>query len=530
MTMRSHPKAPFLSLFSLLGLALGLPLASCSSDTAEGPVAASGEPSPTHLVVLHTNDLHGQVLPRPAPWLGGDPPPLAGGIARVAAYIERVRQEVHAEDGGLVVVDGGDWFQGTPEGLLEDGLAYMQVIDLVGYDALAVGNHEFDNNVDNLSINLGVTGLKAVCANVLDNASRPVAGAHPYRIVQRGGLDIALVGLITPSAPDISHPSVRRYEFLDPAETLSSVRAAIAKERTHDPVELVIPITHLGLENDKVLAKAHSDLPLIVGGHSHTVLKEGLMQGDVLIVQAGSKASAVGRVDMWIDKATGEVLERKAQLVDLTADLDDEVPAKVKAACERLVQRASSEMDEPVGNLDSKLERSRKRATSSSAGNLVADVLRARGEAQVGVQNRGGLRCDIDAGQVTRREVFELLPFGNTLMVVELTGEQLEALLRRSVEGMAHSELEVSGVEVLVGNDEGSPVLVQVQVDGQPLRASEVYKVATNSFLASGGDGYIEFVQGNRTFQLGYPLRQLVEERLHEGPYTPITQQRYRHL
>ena len=456
---------------------------------------------------------------------------MIGGLPRVAAHIQKVRAEVEAEGAGLVVVDAGDWFQGTPEGMIEDGLRFVEAMHKLRYDGAAVGNHEFDHGVDSLSISLGASGLPALCANVRDHADRPPMGARRYKLVQRAGMDIALVGLLTPKAPDISHPSLRGYRFESPSEALSEVREELERTRVDDPIELVLPLTHLGVDADRQLARAHPDLPLIVGGHTHTVLKEGVREGDVLIVQTGSKGTAIGRVDLWFDEA-GALVESRAQLIELLDEPEQgDVPADVAAACAALVERASTEMGAVVGRLATSLDRSRDPLRSSTAGNWITDVMRERAEAQVALQNRGGIRRDVPAGEVTRRDLFELLPFGNYLATVEMTGAQLEACLRRSVEGMAHTPLEVSGIQVLYHpprEGESSAQYAGALLDGRAIDPEEVIKVATNTFLATGGDGYIEFTHGERVALLAYPLRRLLEEALQEkAEYVPVDESRF---
>jgi 2',3'-cyclic-nucleotide 2'-phosphodiesterase (5'-nucleotidase family) len=214
-----------------------------------------------------------------------------------------VRAEARADGRALLVVDAGDWFQGTPEGRLERGLGFLRGLAAIGHDALCVGNHEFDHGVDVLEQHLAAQPLPALLANAREPSGAPLAGTQEYALVERGGLRIALVGLLSVQTPEMSHPSTRALEWLEPAERLRDLRAELAGD-----VDWFLPLTHIGIGGDKELARAHPDLPLIVGGHSHTLLAKGVREGRTLIVQAGSKGRGVGRVDLWFDAATKRVL------------------------------------------------------------------------------------------------------------------------------------------------------------------------------------------------------------------------------
>ena len=292
-----------------------------------GPGGAGGEPAPVatagtpperpsvgldsgaplyggtvELVVLHTNDVHGQVLPVDATWTR-DPDDTSGGLVRLAAKVEALRAEAEAEGKHVLLLDGGDWYQGTPEGVTDTGRPFVKALAGIGYDAMAVGNHEFDFGLAAFDAIVEHARPPIVAANVFlsdaPNAPRP-DWAVPYRIVERGPLEIALVGFVTTSTPVISHPETRALDFRDPVEVLGQVLAGLP-----DTVDLVIPVGHLGVDTDRELAFAHPELPLIVGGHSHTRLRNGMQVNDTLLVQAGAKSTTLGRVDLTFNTRAG---------------------------------------------------------------------------------------------------------------------------------------------------------------------------------------------------------------------------------
>lgn len=478
-------------------------LAACVSPASEkqpepvpapDPIASADSPHiarkvrdrsrPLHVIVLHTNDVHGQVLPRPATWIRKEDPPLAGGLPRVAEYVARVRLEAD-DDTFVLLVDGGDWSQGTPEGSLEQGRAFVRALRRLDYDGMALGNHEFDHGVTPLIGLLEELQPPAVCANLVDRETgEPVAWIPPVRLVEVADLTVALVGLLTPETEVITHVDARtRVGFADPARALGRVRDSWDGPE----VDWWLPLTHIGLEADMELAAAHPDLHLIVGGHSHRFLPRGVRSDGTLIVQAGSKASVVGRVDLWFAPETRELTRSEARLVEL---LEEPSPrgTELELACAELVTRSAARMDEVVGELAAGLTGTRDRYRSSTSGNLISAVTRQALDADVGIMNRGGIRKTLLPGPVTRRDLFELCPFDNYTVRFEMSREALFEMLKRAVEDRDHSGVEVDGIELVIDDGE----LVDVLRDGLPLASGETLGVAMNSFMASGGDGYLE--------------------------------------
>jgi 5'-nucleotidase/UDP-sugar diphosphatase len=473
------------------------------------------------LLILHTNDCHGQCGPRKATWVKRADPPMVGGVGRAAAV---VRDERAARGAELLVLDGGDWYAGTPEGAIDAGLEYLKLLSMIGYDAMCVGNHDFDHGIPNLQILLREARLPAIAANLYERGSDArVSFVAPWKIVERGGLRIALVGIVTTVTPEISHPDTRTIIFMEPAEALRRARVELAGK-----VDWVLPVTHQGVEEDRKLAQAHPDLPLIVGGHSHTFLKEGVREGEVLIVQAGTKLSALGRVEVEWDRGTRRVTSVRASLQDL-----DVVPAhpipEVEAAIAKLVAQSDERMAVVVGTVTAHFGRSKDALTSGAAGNLVADALREHTRADVGIMNRGGVRTDLGEGNLTRRDLYEFLPFDNDVTVVKLDGATLHELFRRAIEGKSHSGVEVSGVVLSVRRGAEGNTLLGVKVGGQELDKAKLYRVAMHSFMADGGDAYIERVPlGPNRVDEPLLLRDLLEMRVKaRGALTPDGSNRY---
>lgn len=475
----------------------------------------------TRLLILHTNDCHGQCGTRKATWVRRQDPPLVGGVGRAAAV---VRDERKARGDALLVLDGGDWYAGTPEGAIDAGLEYLKLLSMIGYDAMCVGNHDFDHGIPNLQRLLREARLPGIAANLYEvGANARVAWVPAWRIVERAGLRIALVGIVTTATPEISHPDARTIVFLEPAEALRR-----ARKELEGKVDWILPVTHQGVEEDRQLARAHPDLPLIVGGHSHTFLKEGVREGSVLIVQAGTKLSAIGRVEVEVDRAARKVLSARASLQDLDVEPSEPV-AEVEAAISAIVAKSDERMSVVVGEASGHFGRSKDPLASSAAGNLVADSLREHARADVGIMNRGGVRTDLAAGKLTRRDLYEFLPFDNDVTVVSIEGAVLHELFRRAIEGKSHSGIEVSGVVLRARRGAEGNAFLGATIGGAELDKRKTYRVAMHSFMADGGDAYIEKVPlGPARIDEPLLLRDLLEVRLKaRGSLAPDDGNRY---
>ncbi|MCE9592921.1 MAG: bifunctional metallophosphatase/5'-nucleotidase [Planctomycetes bacterium] len=491
-----------------------------------GLVACATPPRPSepvHLVILHTNDVHGQVLERRATWLDREHPPALGGLERLAAEVNAQRRRAEADGAFVIVVDGGDWYQGTPEGALDRGRPFVEALMCIGYDAVSLGNHDFDHGVANLERLIDAARVPAIAANVREANGERIAWAQPWRIVERGGLRVALVGFLTPSTPYITHRDASALRFARADDEY----ARVAKE-LDGKVDWIVPVGHLGVDESIELAKAHPELRLIVSGHSHTYLAEGQLEGDTLIVQTGLKASALGRVDAWLDPATKRVLAIHAEVLDLLADAaprnrDPELARR----CAELVDRAKTDLANVVGTLAAPLERA-KGFQSSTAGNWTTDLMRELTGADVAIHNKGGIRTDIQAGPVTRRDLFENAPFDNTVVSFELSGADLASVVRRATEGATHGGLEYSGLVVRARRDgAGKLGLVSIEIGGRPLEPGARYRVATNSFLADGGDGLDEFERATERREAPMLIRDLCEWGLaNRGIVTPPNEAR----
>ncbi len=413
-----------------------------------------------------------------------------GGLARLAAKVNEIRAEHTGPGRGVLLLDGGDWYQGTPEGGADGGWRFVQALAAVGYDAMVIGNHEWDLGEENLLAILRRAQVPEVLANVrlAEGAERHPAFT-PWRVLEVAGLRVAVVGMATPSTPAITHPDARRYHFADPSEELRAVLGELPAG-----IDFVLPLTHVGHGPERDLALAIPGLPLIVGGHSHTFVRDEIDVDGTRIVQAGAKAEVLGRVDLFIDPATKRVLRVASRLIEL----DSEPPeafrnAEVERLVEELSRATEAEMSVVVGTLLAEPVAGGS-LRSSGLGSWTCDAMRRAARADVAVHNKGGIRSTLRAGPITRRDLFETAPFYNTAVAFELSGAELALVTRRAFEGRGRRGFEMAGMTVrLVDDPEGVGVRVaEIRVGGEPLDPERPYRLATNSYLAAGGDRLFE--------------------------------------
>lgn len=464
----------------LLVAVLTLAVLSCSAWAA-----------PQQVTILHFNDFHGHVLTP-------DDEDGLGGIARIAAAIEQVRAENAQVGATTLVLIAGDVLQGTPYSTIFRGEVDVMALNVIGIDAMALGNHEFDYGMPNLHRLIEMADFPMLSANIRRKTDNTLAFPGTARFMA-GDEMIVVMGLTTPETRVTTMPSnVANFEFEEPAE----VAALLTERITRTQDRLVIALTHLGHEEDIDLARAVPGLDVIVGGHSHTKVEEAVRVGDTLVVQAKSHGQYLGRLDLTVEN--GRVREYDYRLIPMDASVGEH------AAVAAVVADYQAQMDDAikqvVGFTEVPLDgvRENVRSGETNLGNVITDAMRLVSGAQVALQNAGGIRASIAAGEITLEDVMQVEPFGNELATVELTGAQLREILQRSVaaEKPFGGFLQVSGLNIVAVDG----VITEVMVGDSPLDEGEIYLVATNAFLLEGGDGYGTFTEGRSPYYVGTRL------------------------
>ncbi len=443
------------------------------------------------ITIVHFNDYHGNALvPEEADGLGG--------MARIAATIDQIRAENAAAGGTTLVLIAGDVLQGTPLATVFRGEVDFQALNAIGIDAMVLGNHEFDFGMPNLHRLIDMAEFPLLSANIRHRVDGTAAFPGTLRI-RVGDEEVVVVGLTTPETSITTKPSnVANLIFEDPVE----VATMLGRRITHSRDRLMVALTHLGYDEDLRLARAVPDIDVVVGGHSHTRLEEATRAGNAIVVQAGSGGQWVGRLDLDVDD--GQVRSYDYRLIPMDASVPEE--PGVAAIVSRYAAQLDAAMQKVVGHTTVFLdgEREHVRSMETNLGNAITDAMRLVSGAPIALHNGGGIRASIDAGDITLADILQVLPFGNEVATVELTGAQLREILQRSIsQPRPHGGfLQVSGIKLVAEGDR----LVEVTVDGAPLDDARAYLVTTNAFLMEGGDGYETFTRGSSQYYVGTKL------------------------
>lgn len=447
------------------------------------------------LVIFHTNDMHARVTPL-------DDGGKSIGLAEMVAAVKAVR----AKDPDTLWFDAGDTFHGMPRINISRGENMVALLNKSGLDAMVPGNHDFNYGsaqLEKLAKELKATVLSA---NIVRRDKEQELVFLPYKIFTLpNGIKVAVFGLTTPETAYKTQPkNVETVQFLDP------VKVAQGMVRELKPkCDVLVAVMHMGVDKSSEytsdrIAREAPGIDLIVDGHSHTELPEGLTVGDTLIVQTGWHEYRLGRVDIRL--SDHKIQEKRACL--LTAEDVKRMSPKPDAGVEKTLARIEKQNQKAfakvVGQSDRALtsERSILRCRESELGNLCADAIRWRTGAEAAVVNAGGIRSGLPKGKVTWRDCLEMFPFGNTLQTADVKGSTIRSMLEHSVSAYPAAFggfLDVSGMtfEFHPKNPVGMRVGT-ISVNGEPLDEGRVYRLAANDFLFAGGDGY--------TMLVGHPI------------------------
>jgi 5'-nucleotidase / UDP-sugar diphosphatase len=480
------------------------------------------------LVILHTNDLHGHFLPERAGWIDGEP--TIGGFIAIDNYVSQV--EARFGESNVLLFDGGDILTGTP---LTDmvvrgsqGGAMMEFMEAVGYDAWVLGNHEFDKGFDNIAHLVADSQIPVLSSNVrgLEEGSLAMDGLQASVVLSAGELRVGVIGATTMG---LGH--------LASAETMSNIILAdisgtVADEigRLDEVTDLLVVLSHIGLESDQWLAENVSGIDLIVGGHSHTHLDEPINVNGTWIVQAGSYGRSIGELRITVE--SDQIVAFTGVLNDLPEvnadDFSDVVETEVGRLTEQYRLAIESEYGQVVGEASGAFGRSYNH--ESSLGMWVTDVLREKMETDIGLYNAGGIRSDIVEGPLTPNDIFNVFPFSNQVVTFEISGAELMGMLVQNAHAAAFEDrgaIQMSGVEVVWAMRMGSPEIVSARVGDAPIDPERVYTIATNSYMHDQAERYLAGANPENLIPSGTTVFEVVMERVRDGVIDPPTDLRF---
>ncbi len=453
----------------------GLATFSCAGSRQEPP-----QPPP-RIVLLHTNDLHGQVYP-----IKGQ-----GGLAALSAHLKKLRAEESAKGARVFIVDCGDFFQGTPEGDLTEGRLLIDAFNEIGYDALCVGNHDFDFGPHIPAALAKRAKFPLLAANVLGEDER--VPDYLRAKVSFPDARVEFLGLLTSDMPTVTVERARvGLRFLFEKDALEKLLPECRNR--------VVVLSHVGHEREMELAKSHP-VAAWIGGHSHKKIQERC--GSTFYSQAGARGECIGVV---------EIGETTAGRLEEVSAKNGEDP-KMKEIVAQYAPEIDRIMNEPIGEIAE--DCTREGEGSSLLGNWLCDLMRERAGAEIALHNRTGIRADLSKGTLRLRDLYQVSPFHNTLVTMKLTGREIVETLKRA-QGPPVHWLEVSGIEFNLA-------LTDVNVAGNPIEPDRTYRVVTNSFLAKGGDGFTAFPNGREWKDTRVDLLDVHKEAVRKGSPVRLT-------
>ncbi|NCJ10339.1 bifunctional UDP-sugar hydrolase/5'-nucleotidase [Serratia marcescens] len=484
--------------------------------------ASAWEKDKTYAItILHTNDHHGHF------WQNDHG---EYGLGAQKTLVDGIRQEVAAQGGSLLLLSGGDINTGVPESDLQDAEPDFRGMNLVGYDAMAIGNHEFDNPLSVLRQQEKWATFPLLSANIYQKSTGQRL-FKPYALFDKQGIKIAVIGLTTDDTAKIGNPEYfTDMEFRVPAQEAKQVVEQLRKDEKPD---VIIAATHMGhYDNGEHGSNAPGDvemarslpagyLDMIVGGHSQDpvcMAGDNRKQADYVpgtpcspdrqngtwIVQAHEWGKYVGRADF--EFRNGELklvhyqlipvnLKKKVEKADGTSERVyytqqiAEDPAMMKLLTP-FQEKGKAQLGVKIGSVNGKLEgdRSKVRFVQTNLARVMLAAQRERADADFAVMSGGGVRDSIESGDITYKNVLKVQPFGNTLVHVDMKGSEVEQYLAVVANMKPDSGAYAQFANVsLVADGKG---VSEVKINGQPLQADKTYRMATLNFNALGGDGY----------------------------------------
>ena len=461
------------------------------------------------IIILHTNDVHSRLESHVPQGLQLE----QGGRVRLATLVERVREQYGANK--VLLLDAGDSIHGTNIDNLFGGFPSIEVMGAMGYNAFTPGNHEFNFGQEVLTQRTLDAKFPTLAANVTFADGTLFAG-YSALVQEINGVKVGIIGLVAQETPIVTHPkNVEGLTFHEPIAIAKQVAKALRPE-----VDVLVALSHLGYSKDVELAEAVPELDVIVGGHSHTKLAAAQEVNGVIIVQTHEYANYLGFLRLQVEDK--KIVAHESRLLPVTANVAKhaEVQAIVDYWNEQVQQRLSLVVGKSDISWDG--ERASVRTQETNLGNLVADIIRATVGSDIALTNGGGIRASIKPGEIRVADIYTTLPFDNTLVVVEMLGMDIIEVLEHSVRLVPEQNggfLQVSGITFEVDpNALPGGRVINVRVNGNKISTGAYYTVATNDFLAAGGDGYEVFKNATLVADTGIMLRDVMVDYFEEHP------------
>ena len=428
------------------------------------------------VTILHWNDFHARNMPysiTKKDSTGENKKIFVGGTASLLGYVNKYR------DNKSLLLNGGDEYQGTPISSITKGFSQIQLLDLFNIDAFVLGNHDFDYGMYTLDSALKLANYKYLSANLYYKDKKRTFG-KPFIIKEINGVKIGIIGVSPIELMTLTVPkNVDGIQLLN----TDSVITADANELKKEKCNLVILLSHNGEDVDKKFAEKHSkDINIIIGGHSHTPIFKPEVINGVLICQAGSYGRWLGKLDLKIDIKKDSVVSYFGRLIE--TDFDSTIydkPAEEKV--ENMLAAIEPEMKRPIGKV---LTDWKKNALGQWEADAIKDIIKS----DIAFLNSGSIRKDMLAGNITIGDVWEINPFGNSMMKFSVSGKALKQMISNMLRGSSRDDnILLSGINIQYDSklmkDSTQDFIVSIKVGGNDFNENSNYTIATNNYVVS---------------------------------------------
>ncbi|SFB25436.1 MULTISPECIES: bifunctional 2',3'-cyclic-nucleotide 2'-phosphodiesterase/3'-nucleotidase [unclassified Bacillus (in: firmicutes)] len=486
-----------------------------------------------HVQLLGINDYHGQLdTYRLIKDSSGNVVDKSGGIEYLAAYLKKSEETNPANT--LMLHAGDAVGASAPVSALLQDEPTIRFLNEIGFDAGTIGNHEFDEGVAEMLrlINGGEHAATVEKYGAFEGADFPYVAANvqykdskelildPYTIKEVDGVKIGIIGVVTKSTPSIVIPSaVANVEFTDEVTAINKYTAELKEKGvktivvlTHNPGTSKTDGTGATGEVVEFASKVDPEVDVMYGAHDHKYLNTDV--NGIRVVQSWSYGTAFSDIDLTIDPVTGDVVkdQTKAAVVD-TLHSGITPDAKIAAEMKEYKDAVAPKLNKVIGTSEVALTRTPNASGEQVLGNIIADSMRAEMDTDMAFMNPGGIRNDLEAGELTWGELFGVQPFGNDLIKMTVTGEVLRELLNQQWTDVTRAKmLQISGLvytwkekEVVYEKDGKTykigEVLDLYTEDGEEIAAEDTFTITVNNFMAGGGDGYAALLKGTNKLQ-----------------------------
>jgi len=466
------------------------------------------------LTVLFTNDSHGMA------WKFDEPGnPGIGGIAAQKTLVDQIRAEVQGKGGSILVLSAGDITLGDPRSNICQNVPLIKGMNLIGYDGMAIGNHEFDFGLKTFFAMKKEANFPFLSANIYDKENFKPVGKEYFEKKMDNGIKVAVIGFTTRETEQITGSGLEgKLIMTDPVQ--EAVKRVPLLKKNND---IIIALSHLGFydsdksfdgyNSDSFLAKQAKDIDLIIGGHTQKHITRPVKIGKTHLVQTEGYGKWLGRFDFYLKGKKVVKTDFKLYPINLKDKKGKLIGKEIKenqAVLDMLNGFKCDFSTDKIGEAEVDFTGSREivRHKETELGDMIADVMREKAKSDVALLNAGSIRMGIKKGAVSERDVYNVFPFNDTLVIAKVKGSVLQdALDLFAGKGKGSGGfLQASGLstKILKGN------ALEIKINGQKLDPNKFYTVAINSFMADGGDGYQMFADHKGKKDTGYSIPSII--------------------